>query len=69
MGRFAIFSDNTNKPAPKWAMFWVFDDTEWQRYFELKEDALQYARLNSVIVKDLVTDEIIFDSFNKGDDE
>ena len=69
MGRFAIFSDNTNKPAPKWAMFWVFDDTEWQRYFELKEDALQYARLNSVIVKDLVSDEIIFDSFNKGDDE
>ena len=50
-------------------MFWAFDDTEWQRYFELKEDALQYARLNSVIVKDLVTDEIIFDSFNKGDDE
>ena len=69
MGRFAIFSDNTNKPAPEWAMFWAFDDTEWQRYFELKEDALQYARLNSVIVKDLVTDEIIFDSFNKGDDE
>lgn len=69
MGRFAMFSDNTNKPAPKWAMFWVFDDTEWQRYFELKEDALQYARLNSVIVKDLVSDEIIFDSFNKGDDE
>lgn len=69
MGRFAIFSDNTNKPAPKWAMFWVFDDTEWQRYFELKEDALHYARLNSVIVKDLATDEIIFDSFNKGDDE
>lgn len=50
-------------------MFWVFDDTEWQRYFELKEDALHYARLNSVIVKDLATDEIIFDSFNKGDDE
>ena len=42
-------------------MFWAFDDTKWNKYFEDKEDAIHFARLNHVIVKDLVTDEIIFD--------
>lgn len=65
MGKYAIFSDSANKPAPDWAMFWGFDDTEWNRYFERREDAIQYARLNSVVIKDLTTDEIIFDSFNR----
>lgn len=65
MGKYAIFSDSANKPAPDWAMYWGFDDTEWNRYFERREDAIQYARLNNVVIKDLTTDEIIFDSFNR----
>lgn len=69
MGKYAIFSDSANKPAPDWAMYWGFDDTEWNRYFETREDAVHYAMLNSVIVKDLVTDEIIIDTYHREESE
>lgn len=68
MKRCVVISDDSNFPVPSWAMFWAFDDTKWNKYFEDKEDAIHFARLNNVIVKDLVTDEIIFDSFTKGED-
>ena len=67
-GRFAIFSDSANKLEPSWAKFWAFDDTPWNRYFEFKEDAIHYARLNEVMVKDLATEEIIFDTYHKGEE-
>lgn len=68
-GRIVIFSDSTNKAAPEWSNFWAFDDSEWNHYFEYREDAIQYARLNRVIVKDMDTDEIIFDSYHESEEE
>ena len=64
MARMAIYAESENKPAPNWAMFWGFNDTPYDIWFESKDDAIRFARMNEAIIKDMETDEIIIDTLN-----
>lgn len=65
MGTIICVKDTDDFKVPAECIYRAFDETEYEMYFESKEEAIHHAKLNECIVLDLITDEVVIDTLNK----